>query len=801
MKIKVKICVILMFLSANIFAQNLKKAFQLVENKKFDEAMEIFNKSVEKKKNIIVAKYGIALVLSDSTNPQRNLSRAFRQISSLKKSFPASLKEDKEIAEKEFSITEQIINETEEKIVQSAYSQAKNSVQGLNDFILGFNNASIIAEATQLRNEKAYQEASRENTPKAYREFFVQYPDAEQVIQAKLNYETSWREMYEKAASEGEYSTLKRFRDENPSYPFYEESFEKDEKLAQQGTFLELNRKFKPENAEKYDQYIRSAAPKELAFVVVQRLMETSIQTKNWNAAIDVLKKYQPFFPKDSRFDTLIKILQAPTQNVRVQEISNNINTETGNEYAPVLTANGKYLYFCGRDRTDNLGYEDIFVSINENGQFQKARLINGINSDFANEAPLCVSADGSLLVLFSEGDLYFSERTQNGWTEKRAFSINSMNFWDADATMAANGQAIIFTSEREGNVGNFHRFNSPFHGGNWGNLDLYISVKTAKGWSGPMNLGNTVNSPFAERSPFLHPDMKTLYFASDGHAGLGKLDIFKTTRLSDTSWALWSKPVNLGKEINSADNDFAYIISTDGEFAYFAKGGTNSYDIFMMDIPETAKPEEVSTVSGKIVDENGKPLETTIEWVDLEKNQIIGSAKSDISDGTYFIALPLGKNYGYYIKKSGYFGLSGNIDLRNTSKKVDLSQNFILNSEEVILSGKVSISLKNIFFDSGKYELKSSSFPELNRLIEFLNRFPGLKFEIAGHTDSQGDDESNRVLSENRAKSVLEYLVKNGCKRENLKAVGYGEKVPVSTNESDEGRANNRRVEFKVVK
>jgi outer membrane protein OmpA-like peptidoglycan-associated protein len=365
---------------------------------------------------------------------------------------------------------------------------------------------------------------------------------------------------------------------------------------------------------------------------------------------------------------------------------------------------------------------------------------------------------------------------------------------------MTADGNALLFISDRKGNIGNFHKYGESFYGANSGNPDIYVSTRTETGWSEPVNLGSAINTPYAERSPFLHPDMKTLYFSSEGHPGLGRLDVFKSVRLNDTCWTMWSEPVNLGKEINSPNDDYNYKISTDGKFAYLSSDNNGNWDIQKFEIPESVRPEYVATVWGFITNRKAEPVSTTIKWEDLKDGRTIGLLNSDLLAGNYLIMLPLGKNYGYYIDDPNYYPLSGNIDLTDKNEPIIIRKDFILYSNVEIINEGVAVPLENVFFEFNKYNLKKESFSELNRLIAFLKKNLSLKVEIAGHTDNIGSAEHNKKLSEQRANSVKDYLLKNGIVPERLVAKGYGPDKPIDTNETEAGRAKNRRVEFKVL-
>ncbi|MCR5050950.1 MAG: OmpA family protein [Paludibacteraceae bacterium] len=294
---------------------------------------------------------------------------------------------------------------------------------------------------------------------------------------------------------------------------------------------------------------------------------------------------------------------------------------------------------------------------------------------------------------------------------------------------------------------------------------------------------------------------MKTLYFSSEGHSSIGGMDVFMSTRLSEDSWTEWSEPINLGKEINSVNDDCWYKISTDGKTAYFSKGMSTNGDIYTLNLPERLRPAPVATISGKLKDADGKAVVTTIRWENLETHEQVGLSHTDPQDGSYFIVLPTGKNYGYYIDDNAYFPVAENIDLRNTNEIVQIDNNNVMvaSLDQMIEKG-IPMPLNNLFFNTAEYILLPPSVTELQRVVEILKSRP-LKVEISGHTDNVGTDADNQVLSENRAEAVRSYLVENGISNDLLTTKGYGESRPVATNNTEYGRHKNRRVEIKFIK
>ena len=561
-----------------------------------------------------------------------------------------------------------------------------------------------------------------------------------------------------------------------------------------------------------YDEIIKNNAGTDYGFVAVQRIAGYYVSTRQWKQAAETYQRYRSYFPgMEKRFDKIVGILMAEDSS-KITNLGAGINTYAG-EFMPLTTTNDRSLYFTGMNRIGGKGGEDIFISVKENGTWKTANSIPGIVNTENHEFGTSVAADGSRLVLFASradgmgnGDLYYSDKGREGFGGLVPFPkpINS-EYWDCDGFLTSDGKAMIFSSDRPGGIGPYQKKDVLFRGERWGNVDIWVSLKTDTGWSEPINLGPSINTPWAERSPFLHPDGRTLYFCSSGHPGLGKLDVFVSKRLKEDSWTEWSEPINLGKAINGVGSDWGYRVNTAGNTAYFAAenfpGTFGLSDIYAHELPQELRPLQVATIRGTVTSTNGDPLQALIKWEDLTTNQVVGELRSDLETGEFFITLPLGKNYGYYAEKDGYYPVAQSIDLRNTEEGIDIEVNIVLTPIEQIAEEGTSIRLNNIFFDIDKSTLKEESMAELDRFAKLLERFPTAKIEISGHTDSTASTAYNRGLSQRRAQSVVDYLVLKGFPRKNFVAVGYGEEKPVADNGTEVGRALNRRVEFRFLR
>ena len=297
--------------------------------------------------------------------------------------------------------------------------------------------------------------------------------------------------------------------------------------------------------------------------------------------------------------------------------------------------------------------------------------------------------------------------------------------------------------------------------------------------------------------SPFIHPDGRTLYLASDGHIGLGGYDLFVSRKDSSGRWL---KPENLGYPINTNKDEFGLIVNPSGNRAYFASDieEENGRDIFYFDLPETARPDQVSFMKGVVYDkETQRKLRADFELVDLSTHKLTNKSQSDSITGEFLVCIPVNRNHMLNVSRKGYLFFSENFSIQG----VYLSEKPFL--KDIPLSPiKVGmiVVLKNIFFETDSYALKDESLAELNKLVQFLQENPHIRIEISGHTDNTGTPEYNLRLSDNRAQAVAKYLVKANVAEDRLVCRGYGLSLPVASNETEEGRAQNRRTEVKII-
>lgn len=568
-------------------------------------------------------------------------------------------------------------------------------------------------------------------------------------------------------------------------------------------------------NDEQSQSYERWAA--------LQKLAGSLRQAGDYSGAAELLLKSKSRFSDTKRqtaIEGLAALLQSRESEVRILSAGQDLNSASA-EYLPIPELSGDRIYFTARDRDGGKRGEDIWLARrapdnaggNTDPVFQTAP-IDALNTN-DNEGPDAISPDGTTLFMFGnypgsrgQGDIFFAQLNASGWSDVQPLPapINSPYF-ESDAFLTADGRAVLFASDRPGGYYPYHAKNLFYGGDWWGNTDLYISFIDAKGeYSKPRNLGSVVNTPGSERTPYLHPDGKTLYFASSGFAenSFGDMDVYKTIRLDDT-WQNWSEPINVGTIVNGGDTDWGFRLTARADEGFFSGvqqsnlGGDDIYRV--TPLPERARPtQEVAAIRGKILDQDGKALQAQIEWQDRSTGEFLGRIRSRPDTGEFFIALPPGRSYAYFATKTGYLSSSRNMEVPSGTRYREEAVEIQLIEVAAAQKSGAEITLSNINFATGSAQLTEDSASELDRLAAMLNSAPALRIEVRGHTDNTGGQAQNVSLSQQRAQSVYNYLVTKGIATNRLRAKGFGPEHPVASNDTAEGRRLNRRVTFVVL-
>lgn len=485
-------------------------------------------------------------------------------------------------------------------------------------------------------------------------------------------------------------------------------------------------------------------------------------------------------------------------------------------DIAPCINADGSEIIFS----SNRAGNMDIFKSSRQKRKWIGINPINSLNTS-DDDIASSLAYDGQRILLFrnSEGqsDIYQSKLNGNTWAKSKLKMSKVVNT-EANETFACyDPQDIKVYYVTDGGFG--------------GDKNIFFSGKKdpeEKFWGKGQSAGQNINSSFQEGSVYLAPDGNTMYFCSQGHSSIGGYDVFVSYR--DDKGA-WGEPINLGYPINTAYDELYFSISASGKYAYFSsnrEGGIGGMDVYQATfwgedkIPSTTTednliasiiapikddyiPEAVSVnatnsltvFKGRILDGLLQtPIEAVIKIFDNNTGDIYAEMQSNSATGKFLLSLPSGLNYGISVEADGYLFHSENFNLPEGSAYNMINKDIDLKNIDI----GSKIALRNVFFDTGRSQVKIDSYPELDRLIQLMNDVPSLKIELSGHTDNVGGTKSNQTLSQKRADAVRTYLLSRSIDENRVIAKGYGSTKPVDTNDTKEGRANNRRTEFEII-
>lgn len=520
-----------------------------------------------------------------------------------------------------------------------------------------------------------------------------------------------------------------------------------------------------------------------------------------------------------------------------IEQLGSAINTEFS-ELNPIISPDEKTLYFIRVSHpSNNFGTknsQDVWYSEQrDNGNWTIARRMpNTINKDQYNDL-FSITPDGNKILIsgvYHNGrredmvGISICKRTKTGWSEPEQVVIPK--FDDIckgqylTACLSNDGKTLImaFSEKKNSKEDN-----------------LYVCFLGRDGkWSKPESLGPDINTSSTETTPFLASDNYTLYFASDRKDGLGGTDIWVAKR-KDRSWTKWSKPINMGDKVNTDANEYSFSVAASGEYAYMStkKNSVGKNDIVRLKLRDAKKeeptvagvqtstdrateqksldsggtpidansmaPTPVVIMSGRVVDDKtGKPIpDAKIIYKSLSNGEE-GEAYTNPLTGEWKIVLPYGAKYSYRAEAKEFIGIEKSLDLTEI-KEYKEYKNDLLKLAPIEVG--VDVPLNNIFFEYAKAVLQPTSFPELDRIADTMKENPNLVIEIQGHTDNVGSDESNQKLSQDRAEAVRKYLLSKKIQTARITSVGYGETKPIASNDTEEGRAQNRRVQLAIVR
>ncbi|MCE6991674.1 OmpA family protein [Dyadobacter sp. CY323] len=494
------------------------------------------------------------------------------------------------------------------------------------------------------------------------------------------------------------------------------------------------------------------------------------------------------------------KINFAPDMQLKSQKenMGKAINTK-GQEVAPIISPDGKTLYFTRSNFEGNIGFaakQDVWYStLTEKGLWTDAVNMGSPINNAGDNAITSISADGKTIYLINvyrpDGSMYFgfsrSFKTKTGWGFPKESKIVNLlgNANTIEITVSPFENVLIMSVQR-----------SDTEGGK----DLYISfLQKDNSWSEPRNLGSVINTADYEGTPFLALDNKTLYFSSQGHSGYGEGDLFLTRRLDDT-WLNWSKPENLGPAINSPLWDAFINIPATGDYAYFSASEKTlgQEDIFRIKMSPEIKPDPVAIITGSVYEaETTKPVKSEIAAEIKKNSQTFANATFDPETGEYRLILPLKELYRVSATGEGYFPVSEDIDLSAETGFRTIRKNLYL----LPIKAGQQIRLNNTMFSQSSAEVIPSSYAELDRIAATMSTYPTMEILLEGHTDNQGEVQKNVKLSADRVEQVKKYLLSKGIESKRIQTKAWGPAKPIASNLTEQTRQRNRRVEFTILK
>lgn len=554
-----------------------------------------------------------------------------------------------------------------------------------------------------------------------------------------------------------------------------------------------------------------------------------------FDAALGFYQKFETEYRKADRFGKFVK--QRKVECNSAKKLQNepvrawvdhvpDVSTKY-NDWAPSVTMDGEMMVLTSdrpnQNQPNEVGQydDDIYTTELVDGKWKTPKPIKGKINSPQDEISSNFWFDGTKMLINkinSAGnfDIYETFLKGDTWTEPESFSRNiNLKSNDIYGAYSFNGKEIYYSKDKDGGTNGFEIM-----------VSGVMNVKRRE--YGLPSREMAVSSTFNDGPVYLHPDGKTMYFASEGHNSMGGYDIFMSKREKS---GYWGKPINLGFPINTPYDDFFFAATANGKYAYIAsnrEGGKGGYDIYKVIFwgpekspalatqdyllasvakpiqdPELASEVKVSSAAnltvfkGKTIDAlTKKAVEATIEITDNKTGKVVETFTTNSATGKFLLSLNSGGNYGIAVKADGYLFHSENFDIPAGSAYNMVNKTIEL--KNIKIGSK--IALRNVFFDTGKSTLRPESNAELDRLVKLMNDVPGLKIELSGHTDNTGSAQGNMTLSQDRANAVMGYLASKGIAKSRMTAKGYGSNRPVATNDTSEGRQLNRRTEFEIT-
>jgi outer membrane protein OmpA-like peptidoglycan-associated protein len=847
------LCAIFLLFTGALTAQ-VKTGFDLLDKKDYKGAIEAFSEVPNSPEDAAAAAWGLSRAFAAADNPMQNLDSSFVLADGASKLLKkVKSKRDKKRLAKRYDLNPSAITALTKTMPKDRWAQidGKGSLRDLDRYMRVFKTKmppdvkkkAAPQQRTALRNAvanyrsyedqaylyKTHNKLLRDSFAKQYSRIedglFEQFlserdhhPDSVEVFMAALpshpvssKNKTSY-DAFVKARTANTLMSYFKFLEQYIDAPFASIALRQVERLSKTTPLSPEDRKrltpdqlslyddiasgqgvqavvtctseYEGKGVETWKRYMQRHAGDRCGARALHEVVQYLFAQRDWATASAILREIGPLYPADSTWNRkMLAISDAPSSGFKPKSLGPKVNT-SGSESFPALSPDGLTLAFCGKNRKDNIGGEDIYFTTLVDSAWTEAKIVRDLSGS-GNDAINCFTDDGNTVLLFGGSSVYISKRTSSGWTPKKNYDMSLGSFsYVGDVVVASGGRQAIIAGRSGSGTG----------------TDLHISfLGEDNTWSKPEKIKGNINTASDERSPYIHPDMRTLYFSSECEGGFGGYDVYRTVRLDDT-WLNWSEPVNLGKDINGSGNDWGYVINNEGTLAYFSSGEFGSADLYSIQLPKEARPElEVRSIKVVVVDEKGKPLtDMPLEVRNSLTGKIVADSRTSPTTGMVTLTLPAGDRVAFTTNKTGWFSDPVALDLAmplpDSLKKKPLR---VLARKVEELKDQKTVLNSDVLFDTGKWDLKPEATGQIQIIANFINR-EKRTLTLTGHTDVTGGNDDNKVLSEKRANAVKEALVAAGVPADKITAIGAGESQTVCSENTPDCHQRNRRVEIK---
>jgi hypothetical protein len=528
---------------------------------------------------------------------------------------------------------------------------------------------------------------------------------------------------------------------------------------------------------------VSATAPYRISYDLLLYLLKRDISQHDWQNCLRTIDKFRDDFASNDDYKALRRVLQTPESHPRTEELATSPLDTLAEGYHACLSPDGRELFYA--DLADDR-HSIKRRTLAPDGKWSEPETLDALSNPAKSIQPLALSPDGMSLVLLADGQLLVSSRATGSWTAPERFPLDVSHV--VDLCFAPDGQTLVVAARLKVQDEVKASYN------------LFVCRKQGDLWGAPLSLGSAINTPGTELAPLLHPDGKTLYFASNRHSNIGGTDIFKTTRLAPDSWTQWSTPLNVGKELNTCNDDYCRHIACDGSSLLRTSQDNDHRTLKTATLATEAKPEAVATLKGTVRDPQGRALQASITCLDPATGKVAAVASSSPADGSYLLAVPLGRSYRLLLSAQGCFPASAALDLSHLISATSVENDFVMTTLATLASDGGTVAMYTIDFAGDG--LAPDCRQAVSDLAELLKRHTN-SVVLACHCDASeaADGDQARVLTQNRAKALKDALVGEGCNPLKIATAGYGTSMQLVPSSNPQSRQKNQRIEITFKK